>query len=544
VNADKEGTRAESPLGPIACLTARHLLPDVDLINALTLLQSVKVSKVLAAYLASYKDPNLPIVLKMGDWTLPEHLTMAEIAFEHDRLLAFVAEFAGDAQNAETQTPVVEQPHAGPEVNPDATVMSLDQTTMRRAPSHTPSRQPLQPISRQVSVPLRGSPLSLKTPKREPDLDERASPTPTPIPSAANLSLARQSPQPSRSVARSSNAGSPATSRVKPSPSRSAASRVKRELPVTAEEEARDTKSRIPDDPFAATSQEDEAIFSPYGLRLKELTKETSTERLEASMQAGIRALDEVEVPLKTLQGNGDAASWLEQIETVRKQATRHRTVVGVVGNTGAGKSSVINAMLDEERLVPTNCMRACTAVVTEMSWSDSPKPESKYRAEVVFIEPEDWRKELKVLYDEVFGDEDGGFSKEALNPDSDAGIAYAKIRAVYFKHTKEQLANSTIDSLMRVAHVQNVLGTIKKIISRESSEFYRRLQHYVDSKEKGTEKKDKNGNKITNPKREFEYWPLIKVVKIYTKAKALSTGAVIVDLPGVHGESTQHFGF
>ncbi|KAK5710822.1 hypothetical protein LTR15_012799 [Elasticomyces elasticus] len=45
----------------------------------------------------------------------------------------------------------------------------------------------------------------------------------------------------------------------------------------------------------------------------------------------------------------------------------------------------------------------------------------------------------------------------------------------------------------------------------------------------------DKNGNKITNPKREFEFWPLIKVVKILTKAEALSTGAVIVDLPGVH---------
>jgi hypothetical protein len=32
-----------------------------------------------------------------------------------------------------------------------------------------------------------------------------------------------------------------------------------------------------------------------------------------------------------------------------------------------------------------------------------------------------------------------------------------------------------------------------------------------------------------------MEYWPLIKVVKIYTRSPALSTGAVIVDLPGVH---------
>lgn len=33
----------------------------------------------------------------------------------------------------------------------------------------------------------------------------------------------------------------------------------------------------------------------------------------------------------------------------------------------------------------------------------------------------------------------------------------------------------------------------------------------------------------------DMAFWPLIKVVKIYAKASALSTGAVIVDLPGVH---------
>ena len=32
-----------------------------------------------------------------------------------------------------------------------------------------------------------------------------------------------------------------------------------------------------------------------------------------------------------------------------------------------------------------------------------------------------------------------------------------------------------------------------------------------------------------------MEFWPLIKVVKIYTKSDALSTGAMVVDLPGVH---------
>ncbi|KAK3655764.1 hypothetical protein LTR56_003413 [Elasticomyces elasticus] len=190
--------------------------------------------------------------------------------------------------------------------------------------------------------------------------------------------------------------------------------------------------------------------------------------------------------------------------------------------------------MLDEERLVPTNCMRACTAVVTELSYNDSTSEKSKYRAEIGFIRENDWRKELEILFKEVI-DENGGISRDAQNPDTEAGIAYAKIRAVYHKYTKEMLAKATIDSLMRVKGVQSVLGTTRRLNESNPSVFYKRLQGYVDSKEKEQVKLDKNGNKITNPKREFEFWPLIKVVKIHTKAEALSTGAVIVDLPGVH---------
>jgi hypothetical protein len=76
----------------------------------------------------------------------------------------------------------------------------------------------------------------------------------------------------------------------------------------------------------------------------------------------------------------------------------------------------------------------------------------------------------------------------------------------------------------MNERSVQQVLGTTMKIEKGSSAVFYRALQNIIDSKEK------KKGEK-----KEMEYWPLIKVVKIYIKADALSTGAVIVDLPGVH---------
>jgi hypothetical protein len=86
----------------------------------------------------------------------------------------------------------------------------------------------------------------------------------------------------------------------------------------------------------------------------------------------------------------------------------------------------------------------------------------------------------------------------------------------------------------MNEPSLKQVLGTTKKIEEPHPEPFYKALQHFVDSKEKATTSEIKK-KKEKGEKTQMEFWPLIKVVRIYTKAYALSTGAVIVDLPGVH---------
>lgn len=266
----------------------------------------------------------------------------------------------------------------------------------------------------------------------------------------------------------------------------------------------------------------DSSNAAPVRLSMSELFDGRTPEQLETSVEKGVELLGKIQETLQQRQSQ-EASHWLQAIENVQKLATRSKTVVGVVGATGAGKSSVINAMLDEERLVPTNCMRACTAVVTEISYNYAEG--SPYRAEIEFISKSDWQKMLKLLFQDLF-DGSGQVSRECTVEDSESGIAYAQVKAVYPRLTKEEMAEVPIEKLM--AH-DNVLclGTTRNLESEDALIFYKKLQRYVDSKEKTETDKKKP--------REMEFWPLIRVVRLYVKAPALSTGAVIVDLPGVH---------
>ncbi|KAK1516838.1 uncharacterized protein CCOS01_12387 [Colletotrichum costaricense] len=229
------------------------------------------------------------------------------------------------------------------------------------------------------------------------------------------------------------------------------------------------------------------------------------------------------------------AAHWVDQISDLRDQAKRsHRTVIGVLGNTGDGKSSTINALLDEERydrtlisqdgtqliilsLLPTNCMRACTAVATEVSYNNDEDEENPYRAEVEFISREEWSKEVNILLMEFLAEETD--ERNDLDPESDAAKALAKVQAVYPSLSLEHLTSSTSAQLATHPSVNHLLGTTMTVKSGNTQDIREQLEPYVDSNDKDDET--------------AAYWPLVKVVRIFTKARVLANGVTIVDLPG-----------
>lgn len=164
--------------------------------------------------------------------------------------------------------------------------------------------------------------------------------------------------------------------------------------------------------------------------------------------------------------------------------------------------------------------MRSCTAAATEISYNYSDDPSQLYRAEIDFIDTQDWSQELKSLLGDL--QQNDQQSKDFPNADTPAGLAYAKLKAVYPEKNMGALIEGNPCAMSEEAGVREVLGTVKRISETTASDLYNSVQRYIDSKD------PRVGNEGS-----MEYWPLIKSVRIYCKAPALSTGAVIVDLPG-----------
>ncbi|XP_010226318.1 PREDICTED: uncharacterized protein LOC104580508, partial [Tinamus guttatus] len=200
---------------------------------------------------------------------------------------------------------------------------------------------------------------------------------------------------------------------------------------------------------------------------------------------------------------------WREQIDKLQRDTKMPRTSIAVVGNTGAGKSS----LLGEEAVLPTSAMRACTAAVVEISRAAEGSP---YEADVEFLSREEWFSELEALLKDM-KDKSGKLKKRCPDRKTEAGAAYSRVKAVY----------GTVAELAELEALQEVtqhLGTVKHVSAATATDFRSKIEKFIDSRTDNL--RDMKGG---------EFWPIVKCVKIRVpKADVLKTGAVLVDLPGI----------
>lgn len=209
---------------------------------------------------------------------------------------------------------------------------------------------------------------------------------------------------------------------------------------------------------------------------------------------------------------------WRETIKQIEKDnAHRPEVIISLLGGTGAGKSTLVNALI-EARLLPVSSVTACTAAVSEIAYCEEPC----YTAKVEFISREQWREELSVLMSDIADSRQGTQDKEDTDRDVVSTIsrsAQDKIRAVY-RIPDGAFDERGIASLAEPAEVRDALNTgTRTLQNQDLKEFARELAKFLSAKE--------------------SFWPIVKAVRITGPFSALRSGAKLVDLPGVNDPSS-----
>ncbi|KZO96719.1 hypothetical protein CALVIDRAFT_110717 [Calocera viscosa TUFC12733] len=214
--------------------------------------------------------------------------------------------------------------------------------------------------------------------------------------------------------------------------------------------------------------------------------------------------------------------AWREHLLQLKSKCAP-QTVIAVLGMTGSGKSSMLNALLDESEFLPSSCMGACTAAVVELSYHDK----DTIDAVITFFTVEEWAQELRYLRSDLF-DGDGNLDDDLSEL---VEAAKAKFNAIYTDLSLEALGQYSIDELLQHSDVHKVLGTVKKISCSNARDFHDELATFMESQEELDNMT--TFSMSTKAEAASQMWPLVKSIKCQLKADVLSTGAILVDLPG-----------
>lgn len=235
-------------------------------------------------------------------------------------------------------------------------------------------------------------------------------------------------------------------------------------------------------------------------------------------------------------------------IDRIRRKHQNLRILVGVEGPTGAGKSSFLGSLLHIPELFPSGQEAAATAVIGKVCWNWVDAPGFEFRAKVIFRNKADVEDDLENLLQDL-NQLSSLLAESAKNQggvpsDQADGISIIrssidhqlpKVNALWgFEEAAlAELARPCPEESSYSKVVQNILNTNPKALhflnsgiemfnTSSSKELSEAIKPFLDSTS------GKHGGL-----NQFSAWPLVREVRIYTKADILKTGITLVDLPG-----------
>ncbi|KAI1175248.1 hypothetical protein F4777DRAFT_598697 [Nemania sp. FL0916] len=223
---------------------------------------------------------------------------------------------------------------------------------------------------------------------------------------------------------------------------------------------------------------------------------------------------------------------WVAQCRGIIKDNQSFTVRVGVAGATGSGKTSVLNALLGVQELLPTNNEEAATAVRCNVYFNDDTRPEYAFRCHIKF-KP---KQALEIRLEQFFKDLESRNMLAASHDGSPEDEDALRTLQASLRHTSEMISivfglqHHEIEGLDPEAILNSnpaamdMLGTVKAFNSSKAEEISKMTKPYTDStvayhNESGTR---------------FAAWPLIEEVDLFLKSPILLNGIGLVDLPGL----------
>ncbi|KAM4717671.1 nuclear GTPase SLIP-GC-like [Anableps anableps] len=215
-------------------------------------------------------------------------------------------------------------------------------------------------------------------------------------------------------------------------------------------------------------------------------------------------------------QGNTKVNKFLKT--KIGNLETDKRELVGVFGKTGAGKTSLINAVIEQKGFLPSGSVSACTSVMIKVEANSRNK---KYEAEIEFIKKEEWEDELENR--EKFLKDDADQERDDDDDNDEYHDLVEKLSALYGEDWKQKSTEQLMDHRY-FREIPEFLQSIRKTLTCESAaELSAKMIKYTrnDTKQEGDE----------DVKRWF--WPLVKCVTVRVPHNDFLQHVTLVDLPG-----------
>ncbi|QKX56123.1 uncharacterized protein TRUGW13939_03223 [Talaromyces rugulosus] len=205
--------------------------------------------------------------------------------------------------------------------------------------------------------------------------------------------------------------------------------------------------------------------------------------------------------------------------------------IVGFVGDSGVGKSSLINSLLDRAEFTrASNSGAACTCVVTEYHFHDR----DDYFIEIEYFTMQELRRQFEQLLgayrQHKFPESPTMSAADREDLGKNAALAQSTFRASFRNKLDDH--PEVLDTLPFSDAIDTMMGWVEQVLPSLGTQENSLRESFSDI--------NQCSNRLTvlaseTDERDQAYsWPLIRKLKVYLRSHILSRGLILADLPGL----------